>query len=381
MSEIDYRGCAEKFITYFQKTGCILDDTAKIKITGIDPDERSLTMELTVSDLCRNPGGTMHGGVIAWLADTAMGTVVDVFEGEAYGNTIDLNTEFLRPVPIGAKVSVRAYAVNLGGFIRRARAEFFSDGALVASAASNYTGKKMLGDFRIGYIDAETTRIEDGFVRVFILEGNKKALVVDSGVSGRKGLRSVAEKYSGLPAELINTHADPDHIACNNEFDFFMMHEDDLSLYQRNAEKTVPVHFVKDGDIIDLGGRPLEIIHVPGHTKGSIAILDINARTLYAGDTVQNSDSYMFGDFRNMDSFIESLRKLDSMKDRFDRIFSSHGDLCLPPSVIREIIDAAVLIRSGKAEGEERTVYGTPVTAYNMGCTTFLCDRKNQRSH
>lgn len=39
----------------------------------------------------------------------------------------------------------------------------------------------------------------------------------------------------------------------------------------------------KKGDVIDLGNRPLEIIELPGHTPGSIGILDVKTRALFAG--------------------------------------------------------------------------------------------------
>lgn len=381
MKDIDYKRCAEKFITYFQKTGCALDDRVKLKIAEVNPTEKSVTMEFTVSKECRNTGGTTHGGVISWLVDVAMGTTIDVFDREAFGTTIDMNINFLRPILIGQKCTVKAYAVNLGGFLRRARADVYVEGAIVAQATANFTGKKMQGDFRLGYIDEATSKIEDDFVRIFMLEGTEKALVIDTGVSGYADIKEIAETYTGLPAMLINTHADPDHIASNGSFDSCLMHKDDYSLYQQNTKHAVPVSFVRDGDIIDLGNRPIEIIHVPGHTKGSIALLDVNNRVLYAGDTVENGESYLFGDFRNMDDYVKSLEKLDSTKSRFDIIRSSHGDMELPPSIIREITDAAKAVRSGNAHGEARTMYGTPIVAYSMGCTTFLCDAKNQVIH
>ncbi len=51
---------------------------------------------------------------------------------------------------------------------------------------------------------------------------------------------------------------------------------------------------VHDGDLIELGNRPLRIVHIPGHTKGSIAILDVNNRVLYAGDSVQKGHIYVW---------------------------------------------------------------------------------------
>ena len=66
-------------------------------------------------------------------------------------------------------------------------------------------------------IDSTTYSIEDGFVRCFLIIGEQKALLVDSGVSGESAL-SIAKALTDKPVELICTHADRDHIAGNGEF-------------------------------------------------------------------------------------------------------------------------------------------------------------------
>ncbi|MDG4789658.1 MBL fold metallo-hydrolase [Micromonospora sp. WMMD1102] len=41
-----------------------------------------------------------------------------------------------------------------------------------------------------------------------------------------------------------------------------------------------------DGDRIDIGGRVLTVLHLPGHTPGSIGLLEERTGTLYSGDVV-----------------------------------------------------------------------------------------------
>lgn len=41
-----------------------------------------------------------------------------------------------------------------------------------------------------------------------------------------------------------------------------------------------------DGDVIDLGGRTLTVIHLPGHTPGCIALHEERTGALYTGDVV-----------------------------------------------------------------------------------------------
>jgi len=379
MKNIDYKYWAEKIRNYYQSTGCILDDKIKAKVVAANPDEKSISMEITANEYSLNSLKIMHGGVISWVFDLAMAVAISTYGGESLGTTADMSVDFLRPIPFGTKLIVKAYAVNLGGFLRRARAEFYIGNDIVAYACGNYTGKKMLGEFRLGYIDPKTSKVEDDFVRYFILEGEKKALVIDSGVSGAMDTKELAEKLSGLPSVLINTHADPDHIAGNKYFSTCLMHKTEKKLYEMKCkevfgeEAVAKARFIKDGDVIDLGNRPLEVIHIPGHTAGSIALLDIKNRVLYAGDSVQSGEIYMFGEHRNMEAYIASLEKLNSMKNRFDIIRASHDEMDHKPAIIGKLIKAAKAVQSGKATGELRTLYGKTIIAYDMGCATFLC--------
>ena len=74
-------------------------------------------------------------------------------------------------------------------------------------------------------IDDNTWRIEDKMVRMFLLKGDAKALLIDSGVSC-SDVKSLAESLVDVPVELINTHADQDHIASNYLFSSYYMHSD-----------------------------------------------------------------------------------------------------------------------------------------------------------
>ena len=67
-------------------------------------------------------------------------------------------------------------------------------------------------------IDESTTRIEDGHVRFFLLEGREKALLIDTGMTAADA-KEIAESLTDLPVVLLNTHADRDHIAGNKVFD------------------------------------------------------------------------------------------------------------------------------------------------------------------
>jgi glyoxylase-like metal-dependent hydrolase (beta-lactamase superfamily II) len=59
--------------------------------------------------------------------------------------------------------------------------------------------------------------------------------------------------------------------------------------YEPAAYRVQPARVTQplaDGDIVDPGGRPLTVLHLPGHTPGSIALFDQQDGTLFSGDVV-----------------------------------------------------------------------------------------------
>ena len=221
-------------------------------------------------------------------------------------------------------------------------------------------------------IDSNTWRIEDNGVRFFVLEGTNKALMIDSGMN-TPDARKLAETITTKPLELLNTHADRDHVAGNAAFDSFHMSPAEEENYRENGGKgqIMPLH---DGDMIDLGERPLEIIEIPGHTPGSVAVLDISKRVLVSGDSVQDGNIFMFGKYRNLEAYIPSMRKLLKYTDRFDSVYPSHGTIPVDPGQIPKLIGYAEKILSGTAEGIPVERFGIKAVLYRFESAGFLCD-------
>ena len=203
-------------------------------------------------------------------------------------------------------------------------------------------------------------RIEDGFVRCFLVEGERKSLLIDSGATTDEA-RKIAESLTTLPIELINTHADKDHIAGNGCFPFALMHPAEAANYYNIGGGTGKILPIGDGEMIDLGDRKLEVILIPGHTPGSIALLDEDEGVLFSGDTVQDGNIYMFGPMRDMHAYIFSLRRLLEYSGRFKIIHPSHGSLSLDRDFIDVLLYKAELCIEGKLRKEPFTIQGGQV--------------------
>ena len=201
-------------------------------------------------------------------------------------------------------------------------------------------------DININRIDENTWGFEEPDVRFFLLTGTERALLIDSGMQTRNA-KELAEELTALPLSLLNTHADPDHIGSNSEFDSFHMHPAEASNYYNSQKRTGSILPVWDGDVIDLGDRPLHIITLSGHTPGSIAVLDVKNRRIFTGDPVQDGRIFMFGVQRELHAYRHSLLKLQQHVDDFDEIYPSHGTCPVRPSLIMELYEAVGKIMDG----------------------------------
>lgn len=235
-------------------------------------------------------------------------------------------------------------------------------------------------------LNDDTYRIEDGdIVRCFLLIGDKEALLIDSCMTFSNA-REIAEGLTDRPIKHMITHADGDHLGGLASFTEVYMSENELAHFcEHPASADIEAIFISEGDSIDLGNRVLEFIELPGHTPGSIAILDTKYRVLISGDPIQDGDVYMFGPFRDMSAYIKSLEHLMTQTARFDFIYPSHVSFPLPPEVIGEIHDAAILVNKANGNAidgydapEIRDMWGAKALAYNIDGFHFLMEVKDK---
>jgi len=108
-----------------------------------------------------------------------------------------------------------------------------------------------------------------------------------------------------------------------------------FGLMRRGALKIVPIHEVSafgDGETLDVPGRP-RVVHAPGHTEGSCAILLESRRALFTGDVLatRNPLTGRMGpqiapDGLNRDS-AQALRSLDVIASlSADVLLPGHGE-------------------------------------------------------
>jgi uncharacterized protein (TIGR00369 family) len=107
---------------------------------SMEADEGRVTVFMTPQEFHYNPLGTVHGGVLATLLDTAAGCSVHSSLPAGVGYTsLDLTTKFLRPVTVDSGVlRCEGSVISRGRTIALAEARLTdASGRLVAHATSS----------------------------------------------------------------------------------------------------------------------------------------------------------------------------------------------------------------------------------------------------
>ncbi len=174
-----------------------------------------------------------------------------------------------------------------------------------------------------------------------------KELLIDTGTGSQPAALSHALGKAGVSfddiRQIVLTHAHFDHIGgvglfegatvAAHKIDSAVVESGDGYASEASAfsmslkPRKVDVKLT-NGDLVNSGDIELEVIHTPGHTRGSICLFDAKRGILFSGDTVF-ADGFgrvdlRGGDMGDMKNSLARLSKLDIKK-----ILPGHGECVL----------------------------------------------------
>jgi glyoxylase-like metal-dependent hydrolase (beta-lactamase superfamily II) len=172
--------------------------------------------------------------------------------------------------------------------------------------------------------DLEISKLEDHVwvietsdkTTMYLIEGTEKALLIDTGTKCEK-LDEVVRQITQKPLYTVITHIHVDHAGNMDFFDDVYFHPADTVLMSRVKPYKGKVHYVKNGDLFDLGGTTIEVLEASGHTPGSIVLLDRKAGSCYSGDAYGSGQVWMqLRPHVSMATYAQSCREMEALMDK-----------------------------------------------------------------
>ncbi len=224
----------------------------------------------------------------------------------------------------------------------------------------------------------------DSLIRcnIWHVRGSERDLLVDAGL-GLAPLGSLFDR----PVVAVATHAHFDHVGGFHEFDERFVHPAEAgdlvrpagySLFPRGlgeafwdyltgagydldtalldalphsgfdpaayaVEPAPATGLLEEGDGIDLGDRSLRVLHLPGHSPGSIGLFEEASGILFSGDAVYDGPLFDFLSDSHIGDYMDTMHRLRALPVRV--VHGGH-DPSMDRARMIEIIDAYLESRS-----------------------------------
>ena len=212
----------------------------------------------------------------------------------------------------------------------------------------------------------------------YLIIGSKRALLFDTGL-GIGDMRDLVTKITQLPITVLNSHTHFDHIGDDWQFQDILgldtpythantaggTHEQlrDVVVPERFCGQLPPgfkpedykipsfkiTRFVKDGDVIELGDRRLEVLSTPGHTPDSLCLLDREHRLLFTGDTFYSGPIFLYVPETDVAAYQRSVDRLARLVPQLDLLLPSHNFPAAKPEMLIRLAKAFHQVEAGKA--------------------------------
>ncbi|MBW4442732.1 MAG: MBL fold metallo-hydrolase [Plectolyngbya sp. WJT66-NPBG17] len=189
---------------------------------------------------------------------------------------------------------------------------------------------------------------------LWLIKGRDRDLLIDTGL-GVSSLRHHIASLIDKPLLAIASHIHFDHAGGMHEFDHRAIHEaeaealrtgDDyealcspehefvleehfdllpysgFTVEQYTLRGAEPTEILQEGDVLDLGDRAFEVLHLPGHSPGCIGLYDSQSQDLFSGDVIYDGDLLDELHCSHIPTYIESYERLKKMS--IETVYPGH---------------------------------------------------------
>lgn len=190
---------------------------------------------------------------------------------------------------------------------------------------------------------------------IYIIEGNDRALVIDAGTE-IKDYDKIIAQITSKPVTLVATHVHPDHTgSAVNYFDEIYINAADMvNVKAKMGNYKGEIKYLVDGEVIDLGGREIEVIFTPGHTPGSTTFMDKAAGYGFSGDSFGSGNLLLTTNWSTL--LLTCQRTLEYMKKHnIEKLYPGHymGVNVETQKRVADMMQMSRDVLDGKLSGEK----------------------------
>jgi glyoxylase-like metal-dependent hydrolase (beta-lactamase superfamily II) len=159
----------------------------------------------------------------------------------------------------------------------------------------------------------------------YLFVGSERALLFDTG-PGERDIRSVVERLTDRPVVAAFSHTHYDHVGGHEAFDAVGSLDHPTLRARTDAAGRFTPTLLQHGapgrptfrvtewwapdSEIDLGGRRLRALSIPGHTPESLGLFDPERGQLFTGDFLYPGDLFAFNPGADLVAYRESAQRL-----------------------------------------------------------------------
>jgi len=235
----------------------------------------------------------------------------------------------------------------------------------------------------------------------YLIVGSRHAVLFDTGM-GIGDLKMLTSQLTKLPIVVLNSHTHNDHVGGNWQFSTIYGMDTDFTRQSAQGSSTdaqaeiqpreicgnLPAGFdaktyatrpwkitkyIHDSEIIDLGGRSLQVIATPGHTPDAICLFDSANGLLFTGDTYYSGTIWLYRPETDLAAYDTSVRRLVALAPQVKIVLGAHDFPIAPPSVLPALLADFEAVRAGNIAA---VAAGPGKAKYKSGDISFLMKAK-----
>ena len=175
-------------------------------------------------------------------------------------------------------------------------------------------------------LDGQTFDVDNN---LWLLGDDAECVVIDAPHDVEAIVRAVGTRR--LTA-IVCTHAHDDHVRYAPELSDrtgapVLLHPDDLPVWQLTHHDRTPDGELKDGQVIDVAGVTLQVLHTPGHSPGAVSLYSADLGVVFTGDTLFAGGPGATGrSFSDFPTIIASIDRLVADLPADTVVHTGHGD-------------------------------------------------------